>query len=102
MTILLAFPSSAMSFFLIFVLLELDSDLSTYMKALFWMDVWREDVLTWDSAKKCPALCTAVVWEIERERKRETESEILREGESHSLIETSSNSRNVYIPNLKI
>ena len=29
MTILLAFPSSAMSFFLIFVLLELDSDLST-------------------------------------------------------------------------
>ena len=30
MTILLAFPSSAMSFFLIFVLLELDSDLSTF------------------------------------------------------------------------
>ena len=29
MTILLAFPSSDMSFFLIFVLLELDSDLST-------------------------------------------------------------------------
>ena len=29
MTILLAFPSSAMSFFLIFVLLELDSELST-------------------------------------------------------------------------
>ena len=28
MTILLAFPSSAMSFFLIFVILELDSDLS--------------------------------------------------------------------------
>jgi len=25
------------------------------------MDVWREDVLTWVSAKKCPALCTAVV-----------------------------------------
>ena len=40
MTILLAFPSSAMSFFLIFVLLELDSDLSIKCIAatVKWMD----------------------------------------------------------------
>ena len=36
MTILLAFPSSAMSFFLIFVLLELDSDLSSISKTDFF------------------------------------------------------------------
>ena len=34
MTILLAFPSFNISFFLIFVLLELDSDLSTSIKNL--------------------------------------------------------------------
>ena len=51
MTILLAFPSSAMSFFLIFVLLELDSDLSTYISegrrspkiAFFWAAAPRGD-----------------------------------------------------------
>ena len=43
MTILLAFPSSAMSFFLIFVLLELDSDLckSTRSSSSNDLEFWR-------------------------------------------------------------
>jgi len=32
------------------------------MKALFWMDLWREDVLTWDCAKKC--LHSALPWSL--------------------------------------